>query len=659
MDKRIYSTARFILPSTTPYAKMSNYRISFNNPHDVCIVHLRGVAYDAQLLAQAVSSLSIHPTSPDDHDRADEIDDEVYQQERQLDVAIDKDVQSEIIEEDVQSVEDKGSDETLLFASDYAFTLLDGEAPDWFKALDVGSPKEKCTPRSPLEWLNLGVSEKQILLAIEKGECFNIYKVEICPEDESATGQDFESELTECGPEEPVHSDTAEEVADESAENKATETIAQTPNSIETLRPDVVSGGSATDLKDEEEKLTAIVPGCGLENTNIANPTTPALRSWIPEDLSDQVDEFYNNLPSEFHEDSQKTFARSFSVANVEWSFMSAASRYFRELGAYVPKRLEAANYKLSSDGFWKNCPPSDSNSSPSVPVVSDKIGPPFHHFNFLGHPVYQKSSTPAEVSLWLAMTSHKKHPFDTFSRQGVITSQATKLIDPFVYLGQDDVFEQSGTQLRNAVVGLVEKAYDNQGTWLYDGYDEDEEVPRNADWNEGNVWRNEHSTGKLQAPHWMSRYDCDDTIINDGKGSYVPKPTRRNPDSTFKYMPSRIRVCAELEAAEAAARRKLAARMLAVRPFLEVKLNFHVTSEEQVEEVSENREEQGIYIPCLPLFRMSQLLTSKPVAEIPCGDLDQIPFQRGLNEMRYGPIAIAVGHKAYQLADWISSRFW
>lgn len=509
MDKRIYSTARFILPSTTPCAKMSNYRISFNNSHDVCIIHLRGVAYNAELLTQAVSSLVIDPNSLNNNDLGDETDDEVHQQNQELDVANDGKAQIQIIKGDAQNVE---------------------EAAHRFDALDVGNPKGKCTPRSPLEWLDLGVPEKQILLAMEEREGSASSDMKTCPED---------------------------------------------------------------------EEFTTTAASYGSENANITTPKTSFLRSWILEDLSDQVDEFYNNLPSEFHEDSQKIFARFFSVANVEWSFMSAASRHFRELGSYVPKRLEAANYKMSSDGSWKNCPPSDPDSSVSVPAVSDKIVPPFHHLNFLGHPVHHKSSTPAEVSLWLASTSHKKHLFDSFSRQGVITSQATKLIDPFVYFGQEDVLEQCGTQLRNAVVGLVEKAYDNQGTWLYDGYDEDEEVPRNADWNEG-VWRYENATGELQAPHWMSRYDCDDTIINDGKGSNTPKPSRRNPDSTFRYTPSRIRVCAELEAAEDGARKEVAACMLAVRPFLEMRLNFHATSEEQVEEVSETREEKSIYIPCL-----------------------------------------------------------
>lgn len=34
---------------------------------------------------------------------------------------------------------------------EYSFALLDGEAPDWLNALDVGSSRQKYTPRSPLE----------------------------------------------------------------------------------------------------------------------------------------------------------------------------------------------------------------------------------------------------------------------------------------------------------------------------------------------------------------------------------------------------------------------------------------------------------------------------------------------------------------------------
>lgn len=167
----------------------------------------------------------------------------------------------------------------------------------------------------------------------------------------------------------------------------------------------------------------------------------------------------------------------------------------------------------------------------------------PFHHLNLLGNPVYHKSSTPPEVSLWLAFTAHKKWIFPSFSRQGVIASQATKLVDPFMYSGSEDLLQYSGSELRNSVVGLVHKAYTDEGAWRSDRYDEDEPVPKTSGVDKGYVYDHRDATGGLQGPHWMSRDDCDDTIVNDGKGSPPPQSTRRNPDEASTYTPSKLSI--------------------------------------------------------------------------------------------------------------------
>lgn len=222
--------------------------------------------------------------------------------------------------------------------------------------------------------------------------------------------------------------------------------------------------------------------------------------------------------------------------------------------------------------------------------------------------------------------------------------------------LGQSDISELSGTELTNFVAGRVEKAYAGQGAWLRDSPDQDDKAPRNADTSEDYVWQHGDSTGELQLPHWMSHDDCDDIIINDnGKGLYKPTPRRRNPGKAFKYKPSGIRVIAELEAAEVAARKRMLARMRAV------KLNIPATSEENVEERSEDeRENEGEGIRPLSIFIPNKPVTNEQiVAEVLCGDLDQIRLERGSNKIYYGPIAIAVGHKAFQLVQWVSSRFW
>ena len=105
------------------------------------------------------------------------------------------------------------------------------------------------------------------------------------------------------------------------------------------------------------------------------------------------------------------------------------------------------------------------------------------------------------EVSLWLTQTNHKRI-FPRFLRQEVIRAQATKWIDPFVYLGPPDVLELSGTELRNAVVAQVCRSYAGQGIWLDDSYDGDDQVPVNADLVAAYTWQHGDSIGQLQAPH-------------------------------------------------------------------------------------------------------------------------------------------------------------
>lgn len=310
---------------------------------------------------------------------------------------------------------------------------------------------------------------------------------------------------------------------------------------------DRIFGGSATDVEEEDEEH-AVTTSSGSHYTNTLTPTKSMLRSHLPEDLSDQIVDYYKSLPEELHEESQKEFAWFLSRANVEWDYMSTASRCIKSLGEYKRKYLAAAD--RSCDWFWENGRPLDTRHPPavsvasSVPVASSKIEPPFHHLSFLGHPVYCKSSTPAAVSFWRAFTTHQV-VFPPFSRRGVINSQATKLIDPFVYLGDPefkDIEEFSGTSLFNAVVGRVEKAYADYGTWQDDIPDEYDEVLRLVEWDDPNVYRPWHFTCEQQLPHEVSLDDDGDTIINDGKGSYTPKPTRRNPDEEYVYTPSKLR---------------------------------------------------------------------------------------------------------------------
>lgn len=207
---------------------------------------------------QVESLLSIHPASSDNNNLAGGIEEEdpkdlhvipeAHQQDQQRDAAIDEEAQNPIIEQDA---EDEGFDEsfpqpesdtsiasvyeecrstatsqsTRSSPNKYPLALLEGEVPDWFKALDVESPKQKYTPRSQLEWLNLGVQEEQILFAMMEEEYSDSSEMEIYPHDESAFSHDFEEGLSEIVSEEPDHYEAAEDITDEPAEDQVDEDV--------------------------------------------------------------------------------------------------------------------------------------------------------------------------------------------------------------------------------------------------------------------------------------------------------------------------------------------------------------------------------------------------------------------------------------------------
>lgn len=653
MDKSIYSTARFILPSITPCAKRSRYHISFHDFHHICTVHVRGVAPNADLLAQAVSLLLITPTLPDYDDCADEIDggeridlsinSEVHQQDQQPDVVINEEVRNQIVKQDAQNIDDEGLDKTFSqpesddsFASEYEerrltstptsrsslgkypFALLDGEAPDWLNALGVGSPRQNYTPRSPLEWLNLEVPEKQILFAMEEEEYPDNSGVVICPLDESALWQDFGG-IAECVPEELAHDGTTEDNTEDSVEDRGRKVVTRTQNSLETLDLDVVFGASATDLEDEHEEPMIIRASSGFENASTLTSTISILRSHLPQDLSDEINDYYSNLPPEFHEESQRTFAEFFSAANVEWEYMSVASKQLKSLGAYIPQSLEEAD--RSCDWFWENGRPLDTESLPSVPVVSGKIERPFHPLNCLGHPVYQKSSTPAyspkptSKNQYTPSTPSKLHTVEFADYSSVEVRQTISCPQP--------PKENTGEAESKAVIS-------------------------------GQAGNDSSASGSLSSGLVSEK------VVEEATLSFVSKEAVFFPaEESSPGYPEIFAACDQINNAEkAAAWKDVLVGLRVLKPFFRNQ-NFdsQATYEGNVEDMSEDESKKSEEGTCA-LSTIPKDPNEQPAPEILRGDLDQIPMEPlGLNEIIFGPIAIAVVHKASQLASWISSR--
>lgn len=250
----------------------------------------------------------------------------------------------------------------------------------------------------------------------------------------------------------------------------------------------------------------------------------PLLRHFIPEDVQSEVNAYYYALPPE----RQNLQGWIFATNVIDWKYMAFFSKQLRLLGLYKHVPLQQAD----SFDVWqsKSTVPAQTSTSSSG-MESNDARPetciPPHHINFLSQPVFQKSDTPPEVSLWAAVISERFPAFEPLSRRGVIASQATKLIDPFLFRGQQSVLELSGTELRNSVTGYVDKVYLPVGTWTEDEYDEDDEKPKTTEEVPDEYWNNrDYGFQQMQKPYLMQPDDCD-IIINDNASLHPPCPRR------------------------------------------------------------------------------------------------------------------------------------
>ncbi|KAL9121289.1 MAG: hypothetical protein Q9187_002156 [Circinaria calcarea] len=105
-----------------------------------------------------------------------------------------------------------------------------------------------------------------------------------------------------------------------------------------------------------------------------------------------------------------------------------------------------------------------------------------WHHLNYYDIPIYHKSFTTPEVSLWMAHQNYNKGQFNRLTRQKVLASQAGKYIDRVRYSGPSNILSLHGTALRDAVTGYVDVAYRPVGKWQFDLYSSDESIPVYSD---------------------------------------------------------------------------------------------------------------------------------------------------------------------------------
>ena len=105
------------------------------------------------------------------------------------------------------------------------------------------------------------------------------------------------------------------------------------------------------------------------------------------------------------------------------------------------------------------------------------------HHFSYLGQPVMCKTETPPATSLAIICGKSKLKesfcPTGSDLHQQAMLYNASHLLDPVVYHGDRNlVYDLKGSQLENAVVGQVYKAYSGNGCWKQDRYDGYDDIP-------------------------------------------------------------------------------------------------------------------------------------------------------------------------------------
>ncbi|KAL9046176.1 MAG: hypothetical protein Q9214_000921 [Letrouitia sp. 1 TL-2023] len=101
----------------------------------------------------------------------------------------------------------------------------------------------------------------------------------------------------------------------------------------------------------------------------------------------------------------------------------------------------------------------------------------PCHHLNFLREEVAYPSATPSAVSAWAMTVGQCMLPKDPFSREGVLTAQATRLVDPVSFDGSCEIgADLHGSQLRDAFTGRVAKVNCDIGCWSSEAPSEDVE---------------------------------------------------------------------------------------------------------------------------------------------------------------------------------------
>ena len=404
-------------------------------------------------------------------------------------------------------------------------------------ALHLRGEKKVHKPLQDLDWLNLAFSKRQ-----ENAWPHDIFSCE-----DSQVGVSCESLVIE-------------DVANSSMARDLPQPMEQKPSPVveaewEEIDLDAAFGMGATDLEDDDDqddvtvimsKITKDSPSPELISKleqdrqalfvgarGQAPQQKPRLQQYIQGDFTAEASEDFANLPKERWDAAGWAYA----IGTIKYYYWHAAHKYCSDKGYYQHPRLEESerSWNWSAESKAKeaqrpSCPRISLTEQPPSPNLDEAVVTnPYHHENYLMHPVVGKTSTSPETSLWLAHFAYRRKAiFDPITRQGVLASQATKTVDPYQYIGPQEYLQKyTGTRLQNAILGYVNRIYTPRGSWQLWEY-EDEAVPVLPSDVE---WFNNAEQGYegMQLPYFMNPNESRDMVVNGDCGIHGP-PRRAFP---------------------------------------------------------------------------------------------------------------------------------
>lgn len=266
------------------------------------------------------------------------------------------------------------------------------------------------------------------------------------------------------------------------------------------------TGSSESCVTDHDQASTGF-PIQMREEVNV-QCKLPNLRQHIAKDTSQDVQLVLQHSAGLFKTESQ---THQYAHGVVDWFYMMQASRRLLASGKSQRRPL----FEETGRSVGKTARPTTVDSAPAGTGTCR-----VHHYNFNAMPVYRKSSTPPAVSYWVTTSPALKewNDYTGSLHQIVVSSQAAKYVDPYLYHGPQISGIIEGTALQEHVTGHVEKVYSSYGNWSEDNLDVDDDRP--ADGGETPVCLSSRCAGLnlLPRPYEVSVADGNPLVNDDGR---------------------------------------------------------------------------------------------------------------------------------------------